>query len=134
MVKIALGGNHAAAMQESDGGEDMRSLDRRLKLIEERYTNLRAKSQVAEQNMLSKNKTTFTEIRSLTIELTEVKKELQDVKDKIIHMISEMQSLAKKEQVDVLRKYVDLWSPLNFVTRNDVEEIVKGLMQKKENV
>ena len=98
-----------------DPKEDLNSLDRRLKMMEERHTNLRSKLKVTEQNMLQKNKTFFGEIKALNVEMTEVKKEINEIKDKMIALIKELESFAKKENVDILKKYIDLWNPINFM-------------------
>lgn len=150
MVKIVLGrkkpeqstasapaGNNifgaaAPATDSYDMKEDLSSVNRRVKVLEERYTNLRSRSQVTEQNMLHKNKTFFTEIKTINLELTEIKKEINELKDKILSIIKELESFAKKENVDILRKYIDLWNPVNFVTKKDVEAIVKEIIDKKE--
>ena len=139
MVKIVLGGknppqgsggqvNKGAAFANSDVKEDITSINRRLKMLEEKYTNLRSRSQVTEQNMLHKNKNFFTEIKALNIELSEVKKEMNELKDNIMIVIKEMDSFARKENIEILRKYIDLWNPVNFVTKNDVEAIVKEVI------
>ena len=142
MVKIVLGGNPAPQRgiggADKKGGpadninvrDDMNSINRRLKMLEEKYTNLRSRSQVTEQNMLQKNRNFFTEIKTLNLELTEVKKEINELKDKIMIIIKELESFAKRENVDILRKYIDLWNPVNFVTRNDVEAIVEEVIDR----
>ena len=38
---------------------------------------------------------------------------------------------AKKEHVKVLEKYINMWEPVNFVTKKDVEDIVKNMLKKK---
>ena len=40
-------------------------------------------------------------------------------------------SLAKKDEVKTLQKYVTMWEPIKFVTENQVEEIVKDMISKK---
>ena len=110
--------------------EDVSGINRRVKVLEERYTNLRGKFQLIEQNILHKNKTFFTEIKTLNLEITEVKKEINEVKDKILVLIKELESFARRESVDILKKYIDLWNPINFVTKNEIEVIVREVIDK----
>ena len=146
MVKIVLGNRSPSGMNappsdmfgpkkplsvpNTNVTEDIGSINRRLKLMEERYTNLRNKFQVTEQNMLSKNKSFFTDIKAINLELTEIRKEIGELKDRIVMLIRDMESFAKKENVDMLRKYIDLWNPIKFVTHEEVEEIIKEVIDR----
>ena len=150
MVKIVLGGKKPQQGMQSQGNfgspfgakkapvpvdnlnikEDIGSLNRRVKMLEERYTNLRGKFQVTEQNMLTKNKNFFTDIKTINLELTEVKKEINEIKDKMLSLLKELESFAGKEQLDILKKYIDLWNPVKFVSRNEVEDIVREVIDR----
>ena len=131
MAKLTLG--RAPSNQnppKTEMREEFNSLDRRMKIIEERYTNMRSKTKVMEQNMLTKNKTFFTEIKALNVEMTEVKKEISELKDRISSLVKELEAFAKKENVDILKKYIDIWNPVNFVSKNEVEEMVTEVIEK----
>ena len=133
MVKIVLGGKKPPAeamVPMTNMGEDIGSISRRLKVIEERYNNLRGRFQVTEQNTLQRNKNFFTDIKTVNLEMTEIKKEINELKDKMVVLIKELDSFAKKESVDILKKYIDLWAPINFVTKNDVEAIVGEVIDR----
>ena len=107
-----------------------RSNERRLKMLEERLTNLRSKLQVTEQNMIQKNKLIFEDIRATSLELTDIKKDIQELKEKVLWLVKEMQDFAKREQVEMLKKYLDFWNPFKFVTKNDVEATVRDVIDK----
>jgi len=109
--------------------EDIGNLSRRLRLLEEGFTNLRQALHITEENMLSKNKVFSTEIRTTDSDIKDIKKDIAEVKEKIIGLIKELQTTAKKEQVKILEKYINLWNPVKFVTQNEVEQIVKELME-----
>lgn len=100
------------------------SLSNRVRMIEDTNSNLRKKLSLIEQNMISENKKVNTEIRAFTSEINDVKKELADVKNKILLIIKELKLSAKKEDVDILSKYINLWEPINFVTQKEVEKII----------
>ena len=82
------------------------------------------------QNMLTKNKNFYAEIKSLNLELTEVKKEINEIKDRLLSVIKEVQGFAKKEEVEMLKKYIELWNPVRFVSKNDVDDIVRDFMDQ----
>jgi len=108
---------------------DVKELSRRLRTIEERYTNLQTKTQITEQNMLSRNKQITTEIKTINSEINEIKKEIIEIKDRILLLIKELQMCAKREEVKILDKYINLWEPVNFVTRNEVKDIIKETLE-----
>ncbi|HIH42039.1 TPA: hypothetical protein HA246_00150 [Candidatus Woesearchaeota archaeon] len=115
-----------AAMQASYA-----DAERRLIVLEERYSEIRKKLQVAEQNMLSDFKRLHTEVKTSNSEVMETRHEMDDIKGKIMLIIKELQMLARSEDVDVLRKYLDMWQPVNFVTQNEVEKMVRDAVDSK---
>src|SRR3989338_6919402 len=115
----------------SDSGPDLRAftgdignLSRRLRLLEESFTNMRRALQVTEQNMLSKNKAFATEIKTLASDISDIKQEIADIKEKMFEFAKELRECAKRDEVKVLEKYISFWDPIKFVTQNDVEDVV----------
>ena len=111
---------------------DMNTLSRRLRLLEEGFTNLRRIFQVTEENIIAKNKHYSAEIKTLTSDINEIRKEIQELKDKLILVIKELQTVARKEEVKVLEKYINMWNPIKFVTQNEVEQIINEVLDKKQ--
>lgn len=111
--------------------EDVSNIGRRLRVLEEGFTNLRRTLQVTEQNMLEKNKIFSTDIRTLTSDINEIRKEISEIKEKIVDMVKELEESAKKEEVKILEKYINFWSPVKFITQNEVEEIVKEMVKNE---
>ena len=109
---------------------EMNNLSRRVRIIEERYSNLRNKSQVTEQNMLMNNKRLTSSMTMLTSDINELKREVKEIKDTVKLIIKELNETVKKEEVSTLKKYIDLWEPVNFVTREGVEKIIKKFIEE----
>tara|TARA_Y100000310_G_C20623310_1_gene784515 strand:- start:1142 stop:1564 length:423 start_codon:yes stop_codon:yes gene_type:complete len=112
---------------------EINSISARLRLLEEGFANLRRMSQITEENLISKNKHYNTEFKTMTSDILDSKKEIQDVKDKVLLIIKELQTAAKKEDVKVLEKYVNLWNPIKFATHNEVDAIVEDALNKNQN-
>ena len=111
---------------------DVNSLSRRLRLLEEGFTNIRRFSQIAEENAIARNRHFSSEIKTLTSDINELRKEILELKDKILLIIRELQSVARKEEVKVLEKYINLWNPIKFVTQNEVGQIIDEIIEKKQ--
>lgn len=112
---------------------ELNDITRRLKVLEERYINLRRKTQVTDQNMLEHNKRITTELKLFGSELTDLKKDIFDIKSTIRKIITELQMAAKKEDVAILQKYINLWQPMNFVTQKEVESIIRDILEEKKS-
>jgi hypothetical protein len=103
----------------------------RLRVLEERYTNVQVELRVTEENMIKRNKKLTTDIKTLTMDITELRKEINEIKDKVLLIIKEMRNSAKREEIKVLQKYIEMWEPMNFVTHKEVEEIIEEKLAKK---
>ena len=64
------------------------------------------------------------EIKTGNDDLMELKKEQERLLQKMDIIIKELKRTAGKEEVMFLQKYLDLWSPLHFVTQQDLERMV----------
>lgn len=102
----------------------------RLRVLEERYTNMQTELRVTEENMINRNKKVATETKALTSDITELRKEINEIKDNVLLIIKELQGCAKKEDFRVLQRYVELWEPMNFVTHKEVEDLVEEKIKK----
>ncbi len=98
---------------------------RRLRLLEERYSGLRKKTQVTEQNMIKDAREIFKELKVLNDTITEVKGEFSEMNDKLLKLNDEIQNAVKKTEFNVLSKYIDFWQPLNYITRDEVEKLIR---------
>jgi len=123
-----------APVPEQRGGtasEDITRLAARLKISEERYGELRKKLLLIEQNMLSHHKNAMSEIKVLHSEITDVNSKINEIQDRILLIVKELRLTAKREDIDVMKKYVELWNPMRFITRDQVENIVKEIIDSQ---
>ena len=109
-------------------------VDRRIRILEERYSNLRKKINLTDQNLLESERGYLKELRELNDEVMEMKHSVNDFQEKIMIFNSEMQSCASKVDLKVIEKYLNLWSPSMFVTRRELREFLRsrGLIEKRE--
>ncbi len=115
----------SSALNQSIG-----EIERRLRSLEEKYSNLERRSQVTEENMLSGNRKVKAEIKMGSEELSDLKAQVADVNEKIRAVVRELQGFARAEDVDVIRKYLNLIEPLGFVTQNEVDKLVKQAVEE----
>ena len=113
---------------------EVSSISRRLRILEERYSNLNKKTQVSEQNVLAVNKDLNHSIRAVGDGIVELKRELEDFRDKLKLVVLELKECAKQDEVMVLKKYIDLWELVNFPTRQEVERIMDEKLTERRNI
>ncbi len=103
----------------------------RLKVIEDRHISLRRKTQITEQNLINTNKKISTEVKTISSDINEIRSALFDITTKINEIKDEISRCAKKDELDLLNKYISYWEPLNYVTADDVEKIAREILNKK---
>ena len=90
------------------------------------------KSQVTEKNMLNERKRFITEIKTTNSDVVEIKKEIDGIKNKMDMIVNELRNFAARDELDTLKKYIDFWEPVNFVTRHEVEKIIEEKLGTKK--
>lgn len=108
----------------SDIAAQLNNTSRATRTLEDRYTTLRNKVQVNEQNMLTNDKKFVSELRVMSSELMELKTDLNDLKEKLTLLVKELKLSATKEEVKVLQKYISYWEPLSFVTHAELDKFL----------
>lgn len=141
MIKNAVGGNPqnalpggisqlpANAFPANDMGAELSSIDRRMRVIEERLANMRKRAQVEEQNTLKSTKKFQSDLKATDAIIRELRVEIADLKSKFKILINELKLYATKEEMKVVEKYVNMWEPVTFVTRAEVENMVRRIVE-----
>ncbi len=103
----------------------------RLRLIEERQSNMQRKIHLMEQGMLNNNKEFKTEIKLLQEDFLEVKKKVKDFEETLKKISKTLENLATREEVKIIEKYVNLLDPTSFITRRELEKTINLLLEEK---
>ena len=110
-------------------------INNRVRTLENRYNLFGERLLIVNQNMVEEYKKLTKEMRLINDDLKEMKQDIFKVRDIITNVVKEMEGFAKKEQIKVLEKYIDIWNPLNLITRNEVRELLAERdTNKKQNV
>ncbi|MBI2662596.1 hypothetical protein HYX11_04005 [Candidatus Woesearchaeota archaeon] len=106
------------------------------KSLETKVNNLLREVDTLKNDYVKKNNDLKKEVKSLNDDLLELKRNYEKTLQKMDMIIKELKQTAGSEELTVLRKYIDLWNPLNFVTQRDLEKTVeaKFVLKVKEIV
>jgi hypothetical protein len=111
--------------------KDVNTIGTNLRILEERYSLMRNKSQVTEESMIELERGMSKDIKSINDDITELKHQLKDIIDKLRLIDAEMKNLTKREEFKVLEHYLDMWQPMGFVTRAELDRMIA--QKKTEN-
>lgn len=107
------------------GAPESGMLNGRIRLLEEKTSNLNRKIELLESNVVKGNKTKNDTLRSFDNDLLELKRDLAAVKQKVDLIIRELKMTAGKDELNTIKRYLDLWNLTRFITREEVERMME---------
>jgi hypothetical protein len=103
----------------------------RVKLLEQRVDNLRSHLEMVDGSLIEKHKSVISELRDAEDGMRSLRADTDSLKDLIERVAKRMEALASKEEVKVLERYVELWQPLQFVTKAEVKTAVQSILKEQ---
>ena len=110
---------------------DVNALRSRLRLLEEKTTNLNRKIELLESNLVNSNKKRGETLRAVDQDLLNAKHDIADFKHKLSLVIAELKMTAGKDELNTVKSYLDLWNLTRFATREEVEKMIEEKMGLK---
>ncbi|MBI3051772.1 hypothetical protein HYY74_04930 [Candidatus Woesearchaeota archaeon] len=104
---------------------------RGIRTLEEKYNNLLRRIQLGEQNTIAHTRKIHDEFRAINSDILELRKQIEEIRERMMMAIKELQTVAKREDLEIVKKYLDLWEPVNFVTQAEVEKMVRRILEEK---
>ncbi len=100
-------------------------VQRRLRVLEERYTVLRRKNQLVDENFLRVEEELRKEMNKLNEEYTELRRLVIDIDDKLDRFLEQVKTTASREEVLVLKKYLEMWDPVQYLTHEEARRLLE---------
>lgn len=120
----------AEEIQEVNLSYLLSDLNARVRVLESKYSLFGERLLVVNQNMVGEFKKTLADLRSLQSDISEVKREVSYLKEVFSDFSKELDGFARKDNVKILEKYINLWNPMNFVTEKEVVELIRKEVSK----
>ncbi len=99
----------------------------RLRVLEERYLNLRKKTQLTDQNMIDFEQDIRKELKMLKEKILKSKKRLAEIEKKVDEMGSGVGvNTVDKHEFRTFKRYVEMWEPMNFITREEAKKLIES--------
>ncbi|MFH1210004.1 MAG: hypothetical protein V1663_04415 [archaeon] len=97
----------------------------RVRILESKYNTMRERLLLINQNMIDEYKKVSEELKEVNQDMKDLKKELFEVREALNKIVYELQFFARKDNLKVLEKYINMWNPLHFVTEEEVLKLIK---------
>ena len=94
----------------------------RQKDVESSLDLLNEKLELVDHNSIKNFKKIFNDVKAIRSDVREVKQELKKIQEYNTRISKQMSLFTTKDEVTKLEKYIDLWNPMGFVTRDELEE------------
>lgn len=94
----------------------------RQKDLESSMDNLKEKIELIDNNSVKNFKKYYNDMKSLRQDINQVKQDLESLTEQNKKISRQLQLMANKEDVTKLERYIDLWNPMDFVTREEMDE------------
>jgi hypothetical protein len=92
---------------------------------------LRSHLELIDNSVVDKHKEVISEMRDVEDGMRSLRADIDMLKDLTERISKRMEALASREEVKVLQRYVELWQPLQFVTRSEVKTIVQNALKEQ---
>ncbi len=129
------GEEHKKNSQEFQSKVDTHSkalitVTQRQKDIENTLELLSEKIDMVDHNTVKDFKQILNEQKQLKDEINDLQGDIQKIKNYNEKISKQLKLFSTKDEVVKLEKYIDLWNPLNFVTRDELKDSQKDIVEK----
>ncbi|MBI2145917.1 hypothetical protein HYU22_01080 [Candidatus Woesearchaeota archaeon] len=97
-----------------------------VKSLESKVNVLLREVDVLKNDFVKRNQDLRQDVRVLSEDLLEVKHQHEKMLQTMDLVIKELKQTAGVEEVQVLKKYVEFWNPMQFVTQQDLDRALES--------
>ena len=101
-----------------------------VKGLESKVNNLIREVDVLKNDFIKRANQLNKDFKTLSDDQLEVRHEQEKTNQKMTLIINELKQTAGQEEVMVLKRYLEYWNPLNFVTQKDLEKAIESKLEE----
>ncbi|MEK6901551.1 MAG: hypothetical protein AABX37_04365 [Nanoarchaeota archaeon] len=95
-----------------------------VKGLESKVNALLREMNVIKTDVMKKQSQLRGDARVMNDDLLELKREQERINQKLDLIIKELKQTAGSDELQTIKRYMELWNPLNFVTQRDLERAI----------
>jgi len=119
-----------AISQFSKYSERLDDIENKTRLIEDRSNVSSKKVELLEQNLIKLAKETNSSLNEINIKIKDIDNSIKELTARFSQLAGEAISFAKKDDVEAIKKYLEFWNPVEFVTKETMEKILDSRLKK----
>lgn len=110
------------------------TVTQRQKDLESTLDTINEKIELIDHNSVSNFRKITLDIKDLRTDLKELREEITYIKDFNSKVAKQIKLMSTQDEVKKLEKYIDLWNPMNFLTRDELEEFRSNIKKDFEEI
>ncbi len=119
-----------AISQFSKYSERLDDIENKTRLIEDRLNVTSKKVELLEQNLIKLAKETNSSLNEINIRIKDIDNSIKELNARFSQLAGEAVGFAKKDDVESIRKYLEFWYPVEFVTKESMEKILESRLKR----
>lgn len=104
----------------------------RLNEIEEKQRLIKDRILLIGENLISTKEDSLKENSEIKKQLNQINLEIKSFKQLITRIIEEIPNFAKKTELEILERQMQMFQPLEFARIQDIEKIIKDELKKQK--
>jgi len=100
--------------------------------LEEKQNMIKDRVLLIGENLVSLKQESDEELLELKSQITELEQELKKIRLALARIIESQSNLARKTELEILKRQFQMFQPLEFARISDVENIVKKILEKQK--
>ncbi len=120
-------------MPVDTGREEINALNARIRVVEERINDMRKRFKFLEENIIAYHRKNLKDVKDQQQQTYDIRRGLKILEGKILVILKELQLAATKQDVTTLKKYIELWNPLKFITEETLQRRIDERIGKKQD-
>lgn len=97
-----------------------------VKGLESKLNTLMREVDILKNDLIKKNENLRKNMKVLNEDLLETKHQQEKTLQKMDLIIKELKQTAGIEEVQTIKKYIEFWNPINFVTQDDLDKALEA--------
>jgi len=118
--------------QPEQGSFDQAKLYLWVKALEGKVNNLLREVDMIKNDFIKRTNDLKKEMKNTSADLLEFRHDHEKTIEKMDLIVKELKQTAGIEEVKTLKKYMELWNPMTFVTQKDLERMVEQKLKGPE--
>lgn len=110
------------------------TLVQRQKDLESSLDLIHEKFELLDHSSIKKFKKADNDTKSMRDDLRDLKHEIKEIKNFNMKVIKQLKLVATHDEVKKLEKYIDLWNPMEFVNRGELNEFRDKIKKDIERI